>query len=82
MFIETCFYYPELEQYVFSDDYLEMMEYTIKAYKDGLISDDLTIKDTAAINMALIDMDAIRWFTGNITTKELYENYKRYFMRQ
>ena len=82
MLIEQCFYYPELQQFGFNDDYIEMMEYTIGAYNDGLIKEDLTIKDTTSLKMELVDLDAIRWFNGTLTTKDLYENYKLYFLRQ
>lgn len=78
---EETYRYSELQEYNFSDDYIEMIEYTIDAYNNGLILEDLSIPDKNAVKMEMIDLDAVRWHKGDITTDELYEAFRKYYMR-
>ena len=73
--------YSELEEYNFSEDYIEMIEYSIQAYKDELVLEDLSIPDMSKVDMGMIDLDAVRWYKGDLTTEELYEAYRKYYMR-
>lgn len=82
MLIEECYYYSELADYNFSEDYIEMMEYTVQAYKDGKIDENLNIADMTSLKMEMVDLDAIRWYNGDITTEELFNLYKEFYMRQ
>ena len=84
MYIEQCKFYEELEEYSFAPDYYDIMEYSIKAYNEGKIKNyygKLTVIDHAALNMSLLDLDAARWFLGQIDTESLYQLYRRYYCR-
>ena len=73
--------YSELQEYSFAEDYLEMIEYSIQAHKDGLVLDDYSIPDASKVDMGKIDLDAVRWYKGDLTTEELYAAYRKYYMR-
>lgn len=73
--------YSELQEYNFTDDYIEMIEYSIQAYKDGLILEDYSIPNTSKVDMALLDLDAVRWYKGDLTTEDLYEAFKKFYIR-
>jgi len=81
MFLEQCFFYEELNDYPFPIDYLDMMEYTIKSFDEGLINENLQIVNPGCIDMSMIDLDAIRWKKGELSTKQLYDNFKKFYMR-
>ena len=58
-----------------------MIEYSVQAYKDELILEDYSIPDTSKVDMGMIDLDAVRWYKGDLTADELYEQYRRFYMR-
>ena len=64
MLIEQSFEYPLLKEKL-EDDFLEMVEYSVGLYESGIVSSNngnLTVTDYSKVNMALLDLDAIRWW--------------------
>ncbi len=84
MYLEQCYEYPELDYFGFDDFYKEMLEYTLEAFSKKLIIDkngEISIPDMNDVDMGMIDLDAVRWKKGYITTEELYKQYREYYLR-
>lgn len=83
-YLENEFNYSELSELNFDNDYLDMLEYTLKCFDEKMIVENdgnisVVSKD---IDIAMIDLDAIRWKLGMISTAELKQSYNEFFMRQ
>lgn len=82
--LEAHLNFEELLDCDFPDDYLESLEYTIQAYNDGKIvysEGDYKLLDMSSLDMTLIDLVAVRWNNGDISTSELKERFKTFYMR-
>ena len=83
MLIEQSFEYPILKEKL-EDDFLEMVEYSIGLYESGIVSSNngnLTVTDYSKVNMALLDLDAIRWWIGKITLNDYIRSVDIYYKR-
>lgn len=65
-----------------STEYIEMIKYTIAAYEEGKIGDDLIISGNEGLDMSMVDLDAVRWHTGDIDTQQLIDNFREFYMRR
>ena len=65
-----------------STEYIEIIKYTIAAYEEGKIGDDLIINGNEGLDMSMVDLDAVRWHTGDIDTQQLIDNFREFYMRR
>ena len=83
MLIEQSFEYPLLKEKL-EDDFLEMVEYSVGLYESGIVSSNngnLTVTNYSKVNMALLDLDVIRWWIGKITLNDYVKSVDIYYKR-
>lgn len=83
-YLENEFSYNELSELNFDEGYLDMLDYTLKCYDDKSIVEnhgEISVVSKDA-DLSMIDLDAIRWKLGLISTAELKQLYNEFYMRR
>lgn len=83
MMIEQSPEYPTLKDKL-EDEFLEMVEYSVNLYLTGIITNEngeLKVTDYSKVDMLKLDLDAVRWWTGNISVEEYIKSIAMYYKR-
>ena len=83
MIIQNAPDYPLLKS-ALNEDFLEMVEYSVSLYLTGIIinkNGELEVTDYSSIDMVKLDLDAVRWWTGQIGFEEYIKSIAMYYKR-
>ncbi len=83
MAIELSIEYPVLKEKL-EDEFLEMADYSISLFSDNIIileNGELKVTDYSKVNMSMLDLDAIRWWTGAISLDDYIKSISEYYKR-
>ena len=83
MMIQKSPEYPILKERL-EDEFLEMVECNVNLYLTGIITNEngeLKVTDYSKVDMLKLDLDAVRWWTGNISVEEYIKSIAMYYKR-
>lgn len=66
-------------------EFLTMTDYSVSLYLDGVIlqrGDDVVVVDFNGIDMASLDLDAVRWWIGLISLDDYLNSIDEFYKRR